>query len=293
MRVLAEPEDGPWAAHDGQPWLAAFACEVDPEQVEQVELSMASDVTVALRRPGRPMARAGDVLAAGRSTRAAQPKRKRGPQRRAADIALAAAAQQLTAELSAARQALALERERRASLEHALDDERAIVAQLRARLETVEAQLAAAVITAAVEAAAAADPSADVAASAGEPLISVADADPLTGTTVELELEQRTGNGRAVQASTVSEQTMPGDWLDDGAPVDEARDGRADTLAAAPGIRQRQRPATRAPRPLNPSLRHRTWWFGRLLALLILLVVLAAIWIAIRSTLLHHSLSLP
>jgi hypothetical protein len=40
-------------------------------------------------------------------------------------------------------------------------------------------------------------------------------------------------------------------------------------------------------RPINPSLRHRTHWFGRLLALLVLLGVIAAVWLVLHSTVLH------
>jgi hypothetical protein len=40
-------------------------------------------------------------------------------------------------------------------------------------------------------------------------------------------------------------------------------------------------------RPINPSLRHRTYWFGRLLALLVLLGVIAAVWLVLHSTVLH------
>ena len=40
-------------------------------------------------------------------------------------------------------------------------------------------------------------------------------------------------------------------------------------------------------RPINPSLRHRTWWFGRLLALLVLCGVIAAVWMVLHSTVLH------
>ena len=40
-------------------------------------------------------------------------------------------------------------------------------------------------------------------------------------------------------------------------------------------------------RPLNPSLRHRTYWAGRLLALIFLLVVIGAVWIVLHSTVLH------
>jgi hypothetical protein len=40
-------------------------------------------------------------------------------------------------------------------------------------------------------------------------------------------------------------------------------------------------------RPLNPSLRRRTWWLGRLLALLVLCGVIAAVWAVLHSTVLH------
>jgi hypothetical protein len=40
-------------------------------------------------------------------------------------------------------------------------------------------------------------------------------------------------------------------------------------------------------RPLNPSLRHRTWWFGRLLALIVLCGVIAAVYVLLHSTVLH------
>jgi hypothetical protein len=40
-------------------------------------------------------------------------------------------------------------------------------------------------------------------------------------------------------------------------------------------------------RPLNPSLRHRTWWLGRLVALLVLCGVIVAVWAVLHSTVLH------
>ncbi|MGH2891678.1 MAG: hypothetical protein ACRDPM_00215, partial [Solirubrobacteraceae bacterium] len=40
-------------------------------------------------------------------------------------------------------------------------------------------------------------------------------------------------------------------------------------------------------RPLNPSLRHRTWWFGRLLVLLFLIGVIVAVWTVLHTTVLH------
>ena len=46
-------------------------------------------------------------------------------------------------------------------------------------------------------------------------------------------------------------------------------------------------PAPERLRPLNPSLRHRTYWVGRLLALIFLLIVIGAVWIVLHSTVLH------
>ncbi len=46
-------------------------------------------------------------------------------------------------------------------------------------------------------------------------------------------------------------------------------------------------PAAERLRPVNPSLRHRTWWLGRLVALLVLLGVIAAVWLVLHSTVLH------
>ena len=40
-------------------------------------------------------------------------------------------------------------------------------------------------------------------------------------------------------------------------------------------------------RPVNPSLRHRNWWFGRLLALIVLCGVIAAVYLVLHSTVLH------
>jgi hypothetical protein len=66
--------------------------------------------------------------------------------------------------------------------------------------------------------------------------------------------------------------------------------GRRETRRSAPA--PSDPPAWNPPtaerlRPVNPSLRHRTYWFGRLLALLVLLGVIAAVWIVLHSTVLH------
>jgi hypothetical protein len=48
VRLLADLEHKPWAAEDGEPWLAEFPCEFDRSAVQEAELTVAPDITVAL-----------------------------------------------------------------------------------------------------------------------------------------------------------------------------------------------------------------------------------------------------
>jgi hypothetical protein len=48
FRLLADLEHKPWAAEDGQPWMAEFACEFDAASVQEAELTVAPDITVSL-----------------------------------------------------------------------------------------------------------------------------------------------------------------------------------------------------------------------------------------------------
>jgi hypothetical protein len=49
--ALAELEHKPWAAEDGEPWEAAFTCEVDAAEVLEAELAVAPDIAVSLPPP--------------------------------------------------------------------------------------------------------------------------------------------------------------------------------------------------------------------------------------------------
>jgi hypothetical protein len=73
--------------------------------------------------------------------------------------------------------------------------------------------------------------------------------------------------------------------------LESAREALAREQAEAGRLRSRLERAEKSPavhvRTLNPSLRHRTYWLGRLLALLVLGIVIAAIWIVLHSTILH------
>jgi hypothetical protein len=46
-------------------------------------------------------------------------------------------------------------------------------------------------------------------------------------------------------------------------------------------------PAAERLRPLNPSLRHRNWWLGRLLVLIVLCGVIVAVYLVLHTTVLH------
>jgi hypothetical protein len=57
MRALADLDDKPWPAEDGQPWQASFPWS-KTGTVEEPELSVASDITIPLPAPGARRARA-------------------------------------------------------------------------------------------------------------------------------------------------------------------------------------------------------------------------------------------
>ncbi len=70
QRSLADLEHKPWAAEDGEPWLAAFPLDIKLEDAEQLELSVAPDIAVELaagkgtrRTRGRARPEAADARA--------------------------------------------------------------------------------------------------------------------------------------------------------------------------------------------------------------------------------------
>ncbi len=56
MRALADLDDKPWAAEDGEPWQASFPW-AKTGRVEEPELSVAPDITILLPVPGARRAR--------------------------------------------------------------------------------------------------------------------------------------------------------------------------------------------------------------------------------------------
>ncbi len=56
-RLLADLDHKPWAAEEGEPWMAAFPYEEQDEQWLEAELNVAPDITISLPLPGAPRPR--------------------------------------------------------------------------------------------------------------------------------------------------------------------------------------------------------------------------------------------
>ena len=340
VRSLADLEHKPWAAEEGEAWLAAFDLERDIESASQVELSVAPDITVALRRPGKDVAVPGDVLPAGRTTRAPVAKGDPHPPRRPQPPVGAQEVERVNAKLATATQELALERERRATSDRALEEERATTRRLRTELGQVRAEneLARAAqdeATAAGEELEAArrelraaqerhealvrerEREAHDAQQRHEELVRERDETTEAHQAIRMELHERSGAlesarealaqeraeagrlrnrlasappGRADGPRRVGEQSPP---RAERPPTsgDRDRDSRRTVRIASELGDDPTRVGSSGPpamRPLNPSLRHRTYWLGRAIALLVLIIVVAAIWIVLHQTVLHH-----
>lgn len=97
------------------------------------------------------------------------------------------------------------------------------------------------------------------------------------------------GSGSASEGDTAAQRRgdRPRGGSADDAPDPPRGAPRRSDPHPVPDSGPRPAPGARV-RPLNPSLRHRTYWLGRALALLVLLIVVAAIWIVLHSTILNH-----
>jgi hypothetical protein len=174
VRSLADLEHKPWAAVDGEVWIAAFSVDEGLDDAREIELSVAPDIVVELRPRGKKLARPGDSLAAGSAARAPRFKDDRGasaaraPQRaarapatgepasgervtepdeqgdpapRRRRPATSAELERLGARLASANDALEQERERRAALAKSLEDERTTNRQLRTEIGQARSEL--------------------------------------------------------------------------------------------------------------------------------------------------------
>ena len=104
VRLLADLAHKPWAAEDGEPWQAVFPCDLDGAEVEEAELTVGSDVTIALPPPqgGRG---AGKRRPAGQRSATSRPARRLEPGRSRSHRATAKAPADLAEELGKERSA--------------------------------------------------------------------------------------------------------------------------------------------------------------------------------------------
>jgi hypothetical protein len=132
-RLLALMEHKPWAALDGEEWLAAFSWDGDRGDIA-AELAVGSDLVFELPRPGGSGKAAAGKAAAGKRLAAAAAGAIQ-PSRRVREE------EQRVAEAERARGEAVSEA---AALRRALDQKERTVAELTARLSVVETELAAA-----------------------------------------------------------------------------------------------------------------------------------------------------
>ena len=393
VRALADLDDKPWAAEDGEVWRAVFSVESELDEAREIELTVAPDIVVALRRKGRKLAAPGATLAA---AQAARPARATSEAKATSEAAAesppiaerrrraspAAELERLGARLAAANHALEQERERRAALAKTLEEERTANRSLRIELGQARSELE----IAAAAGAEAAEAEAELEAARRElreaqrrqeALVREHEdaTQVLTGrhdettqalthrheqltqahAALQQELDESAGALEATREALAEERAESGRLRNRLSQAQEARQQRAGVppaparpapaaaeteprpsrrgssragaghRAAEPSATQRydvesitealdtqSAPAAAPPRrdtrrgahagseppafnpavadrlrPLNPSLRHRTHWLGRLLALLVLLGVIAAVWLVLHSTVLH------
>jgi hypothetical protein len=159
-RMLALLDHKPWAAGDGEPWIAAFPWEGEPVGVAAAELAVAPSLAVDLPAPKaqgrrRKPASTGTARAARRGSRASKPKAKPpAPTKAETADQIAPVRAQLEGEIAALRAERDSEQRTVRRLTAELDDARAQlgaasersedVAALRRELDDARTQLAAA-----------------------------------------------------------------------------------------------------------------------------------------------------
>src|SRR5579862_6062847 len=138
QRTLADLEHKPWAAEDGEPWIAAFPLETELKEAKRLELSVAPDIAVDLPST-RPRKRPG-VQSQATEARASRRRSDRVPARpSAADQSIEL--ERLRTRLAAADRDAKREREKRVEADRALEDERSDARRLRSEIARLRAEL--------------------------------------------------------------------------------------------------------------------------------------------------------
>lgn len=305
-RWLADLEHKPWAAQDGERWIAAFPVDVKLDSASAIELSVAPDIEIMLRAPEGAIGAAGEssVAPQSRSPVAKQDPHRRRPSARAQDV------ERLTTRLSAAQAALERERDRRAGIDQALEEQRAESRRLSAELGRARAELGLArTVQREVEAMSA---ELDVtrrqlrdAERRYEELAAEHDRVTQVHASVATELRERSGALESARDALEQERTRSAERLRSAearrappplvgpapAAASPPAEVRFDEAGRAPATRHDVRPRPAAPhrveRPVNPALQSRPNWGWRVLALLMMIAVVVAVWIVLHSTILH------
>jgi len=262
-RMLAELDHKPWAAQDGDPWVAAFEVKLPLARASSIELSVAPDITVALTHPTQ-----GRGQRVKRSARPADGPDAQWPNKPG----------RTGARLTIPDPKPSRERASRARVERELDQLRDETERLhqeaeqlhleaeQRHLEAERGRTADAAMRTELEAAMRAQARAENALRRRE--ITLAQRD--------IALRQRDIALATVNRALAAERAR----------TSRVRAEPAGAPVAAPR-RERNRlrpPAPPTVRPRNPALRSRYNWFIRLMALLVMLGVIAAVLLVVRST---------
>jgi hypothetical protein len=307
QRALADLEHKPWAAEDGEPWIAAFPLEIELKEAKRMELSVAPDIAVDL--PSTRTRKRSGVQSQATQARAPRVRSDRVPARpSAADQSIEL--ERLRTRLAAADRDAKREREKRAEADRALEDERSDARRLRSEIARLRAELDIAATARGELAAAAAelDTTRAQARDSGTRLQSTAraldqeraEADRLRMrlTAAEATVERLTRSNEAERKRAEEETVAVADRLNIATRVFESIGSDAPVSRAShpgPAARREAPPShrtnphsdahhVRGDRPLNPALRPRANWPLRVMALIVLLGVIAAIILVIRST---------
>jgi hypothetical protein len=318
-RSLADLAHKPWEALDGEPWMAAFPVDVELADATAIELTVAPDIEIMLRAPegATGSAAAGPVAAHARSPVAKQDASGRRPSARAQDL------ERLTTRLASAQAALERERERRAAVDEALEEQRTEGRRIAAELGRVRAELDLASTVQRENEAISAELDSTrrqlrAAERRYEELSAEHDRALEVQTRVEAELRERSGALESARDALEQERADGAERLRgaeervaDAERLRRAAVSETDERSDAPeptreeprrrerraerdpdydrGLDVRPRPvaAPRTERPVNPALRSRPNWVWRMLALLVIIAVVVAVWVVLHSTILH------
>ena len=314
QRSLADLEHKPWAAEDGEPWLASFPLDIELNDADQLELSVAPDINVELPQ-SRGAGRKREAVSTASKARAPRVRTDR-VQARPSSADQAYELERLRSRLAAAERATEHEHARREEADQVLEDERSEARKLRSELGQLRSQLDIAQTTGGELAAAASELDrvrtqaresdrqlqATVRAldqqraeserlrmrlTAGEATIERLTRAHQTSERTERaersERSEREATTRRPSAEASGVESRVHESIGSAAPVAGAPSSYP-PLEAEPLAPRTDTHYARPVRPLNPALRSRPNWTLRVMTLVVILGVIAAIVLVIHST---------